>query len=78
MPWVRRLSGTFQAMMVGSCPPFINESLSKLVYFRSMSTVTPTIVGVVGGTVFAGVVCGLLALLINISDLLAESLAPRD
>ena len=43
-----------------------------------MSTVTPTIVGVVGGTVFAGVVCGLLALLINISDLLAESLAPRD
>ena len=27
--------------------------------------------------VFAGVVCGLLALLINIRDLLAESLTPR-
>ena len=29
-----------------------------------------------GVTVFAGVVCGLLALLINIRDLLADSLTP--
>ena len=29
------------------------------------------------GTVFAGVVCGVLALLINIRDLLADSLTPR-
>ena len=36
------------------------------------------VVGGVVGTVFAGVVCGLLALLINIRDLLVKSLAPRD
>ena len=35
------------------------------------------IVGVVVGTVFAGVVCGVLAFLINIRDLLADSLTPR-
>ena len=35
------------------------------------------IVGVVVGTVFAGVVCRVLALLINIRDLLADSLTPR-
>ena len=50
--------------------------MGKLVYLSSTSTITPTIVG--GGTVFAGAVCGLLALLINIRDLLAESLAPCD
>lgn len=52
------------------------ETMGKLVYLSSTSTITPTIVG--GGTVFAGAVCGLLALLINIRDLLAESLAPCD
>ena len=41
MPWVRRLSGTFQALMVERSPPLFDANLSKLVYSCSPSTIPP-------------------------------------